>query len=146
MGAEGYTLKIYKYGLEGERVEGEGRRESGVVTWVTQEETEWQLIWVMSIFIQPLGVHGAGITAKLRLRVRNWDILWQKSSCEEDGLLKKKTAGKKSHTLLQSATRKHTADTPHTLSQDIYCICIQQRLNIRVAPLKTVSGDSIFRL
>lgn len=40
MGAEGYTLKIYKYGLEGERVGGEGRRESGVVTWVTQEETE----------------------------------------------------------------------------------------------------------
>lgn len=39
MGAEGYTLKIYKYGLEGERVGG-GGRESGVVTWVTQEETE----------------------------------------------------------------------------------------------------------
>lgn len=123
MGAEGYTLKIYKYGLERERVGGgEERRESGVVTWVTQEETEWQLIWVTSIFIQPLGVHGAGITAKLRLRVRNWDILWQKSSCEEDGLLKKKLQEKKSNTLLQSATRKHTADTQHTLSQDIYCI------------------------
>lgn len=39
MGPGGYTLKIYKYGLEGKRGAGRGR-ESGVVTWVTQEETE----------------------------------------------------------------------------------------------------------
>lgn len=124
MGAEGYTLKIYKYGLKGERVGGRGG-ETGVGcgdvgdTGRNRVTADMSHVYFYSASRRPRCRNHSQVAAscqKLRHSVTKI-LLWGRRTPQ-----KKQQQEKKSHTLLQSATRKHTADTQHTLSQDIYCI------------------------
>lgn len=103
-----------------------------VVTWVTQEETEWQLIWVTSIFIQSFSVRGEEITAKRRgiPPPFHTDASEIQHSVKSFSLLRKTRSSnlqKTRHTLLQSATKKDNTQHSKINSQGIYCVTTWQK-------------------